>query len=661
MEEKIQSIIKQTSKTREEIEIAIEKKINEFNNLITRESALAMILTELGMKKETNKINIKDLEALMSEISITGEIVFLSYPQYFKRKDDTQGALQKLIIKDDTGFLKIILWGEDFKTNELKKGDNVTITKLNIKENNEKKKEAHSSSNTEIKKEDEVKKNEEKIKTIAIKDIKENMYEISIEGKVVEKSEIKKFIKKDGLKGQVQFLEVMDNTGSCKINFWNNSNEKIEKIAKDDVIKISNVVSDNKYFDNINIEIGKYTEIKKTVNESLKKIKAKQKSEAKEYKINQIKKNNELISFYGKIEKIDDVKEFIRKTDEKGQLKKITIKDNTDSIEATFWNEKIKLLEKLKIGDIVHIENIYSKENEYGLSLNSVNDTTVSKIKEQKKIEELKNIKLEGSVSINEVNIFRKILDENITFTDIEGEIIKDVEIKEFERKNGKKGVIASTFIEDEENIEAKVIAWNEHSKKLENVKKNSYVKITNLKAKNTEYGLELTMQKESDIILQKDKKIKKSIDKKYKIKELKDNNIKIGQKVQISCTLMGFNEGKEIVYPLCNICNKKMTKKDNKFICEQDQEGKVDYRYIVNANLEDDTDKIKGTLFGKVAEDFIGLSPKEFYNLAEEQKDKLDEIKSKLYHISYDIKAVIRKNRIDDAWELNIINISKI
>jgi replication factor A1 len=99
---------------REQILQIIENRKKETGNFLTDETAARIVATELGVKIAKKpihlKIQIKDIVSGLSDVSLTGKVVSVFPPKTFKRRDWTEGKLANIIISDETGTLRVILW-----------------------------------------------------------------------------------------------------------------------------------------------------------------------------------------------------------------------------------------------------------------------------------------------------------------------------------------------------------------------------------------------------------------------------------------------------------------------------------------------------------------------------------------------------------------------
>ncbi|MDI6887600.1 MAG: OB-fold nucleic acid binding domain-containing protein [Candidatus Thermoplasmatota archaeon] len=83
---------------------------------------------------------------------------------------------------------------------------------------------------------------------------------VNISGKVVDKSEVKKFTRKDGSTGAIGIIKIADETGVARVIFWNERAKELERIKLGDQVEILDAYV--KPRDGIEAHIGKQTLVK---------------------------------------------------------------------------------------------------------------------------------------------------------------------------------------------------------------------------------------------------------------------------------------------------------------------------------------------------------------------------------------------------------------
>ena len=94
--------------SKEEFEQRVEKKIDECGDLVDEPTAAMMVVGELGREH----VKIKGLSAKSSLFSFFGKIIDKTEPKEFDRADGEKGWVATLLLGDETGTVRVVLWDE---------------------------------------------------------------------------------------------------------------------------------------------------------------------------------------------------------------------------------------------------------------------------------------------------------------------------------------------------------------------------------------------------------------------------------------------------------------------------------------------------------------------------------------------------------------------
>jgi len=147
----IEKIQQETGLSFDEVKGQIAAKVTKLEGLVSEEGAAYIVASELGVQLFKNvdskgPIKIKDLIAGMRSVEVLGKVTRIYAPKQFKTKDKREGEVGSIVIADETGTVRAVLW--DKKTSLLKEGKitNGTIVKIKdaqVKQNNLGNKELH--------------------------------------------------------------------------------------------------------------------------------------------------------------------------------------------------------------------------------------------------------------------------------------------------------------------------------------------------------------------------------------------------------------------------------------------------------------------------------------------------------------------------------------
>lgn len=218
------------------------KKINSQVNInINYNGFIGLNDKEVEIIMHNKKIN--DIKEHDYNISIKAVIIDILNVKTFIKKNGTEGYLKQFIIGDETGKLKLNLWDRQIEqNNNLKIGDSIVLEHINIKKNKYfNNLEISIEGNYKIKKLDyDIIYKQYDLKIDQINSI---MNEINLFGKIIEISDIKTFIKKNGDSGSVGHILIGDETGKIQVTLWNENTSYLDEYNYDDVIYIKNCSS----------------------------------------------------------------------------------------------------------------------------------------------------------------------------------------------------------------------------------------------------------------------------------------------------------------------------------------------------------------------------------------------------------------------------------
>ena len=225
-------------------------------------------------------------------------------------------------------------------------------------------------------------------------------------------------------------------------------------------------------------------------------------------KIKDLQEGMNNVSVIGRVKRIYPMREF-----ENGKVGNIVIEDDTGEIRVALWNDRTKILEKLKKGAIIEIKHGYVKKGfRDTLDLNVGTRGTV----------ELSNVSLdlpeieEKTMKIGEIN-------EDLRDITVTGRVKSIFDIREFERIDGGTGKVGSIILKDDTG-EIRVVLWNEKADIVENISEETDISIENARVKEGMDGLEVHVNRSTGLSVE--------IPCERKIKNLKRGKVEITGRV---------------------------------------------------------------------------------------------------------------------------------
>ena len=194
---------------------------------------------------------------------------------------------------------------------------------------------------------DELGRNKQTISKIA--ELKPDM-ECTVFGTVTDIRESRNFTRKNGSSGTVINLELSDDAGSCRLVLWNDDVKLVKNktIQKGTHVKVINgYVKDG--FNGLELNVGRW---------GLLEIEPEDMSD-----LNNKKPSTGEREITGKLIEIKPTNAFFKDDGDIGFVTNIKIKDKETVKTLTLWDEKVKEIQKFKIGNLIRINNVNIRNN----------------------------------------------------------------------------------------------------------------------------------------------------------------------------------------------------------------------------------------------------------------------------------------------------------
>ena len=233
---------------------------------------------------------------------------------------------------------------------------------------------------------------------------------------------------------------------------------------------------------------------------------------------------------------------------------------------------------------------------------------------------------------------------------------VKIFGIREFKTEK-RQGKVANLLVGDETGV-IKLVMWDTNLIKFiedSQIKEDTILKVKNgyIKENNgfKEFHLgnrsQIIINPENETVSVKEFQPQQEFVKKQ-IKELQDNDVN----VSIFGTITQVFEPR--FYEACPQCNKKARLYDGKFNC--DVHGTIQERLvpIINFHFDDGTESIRTVAFRNNAEQILGITADELYNLRQ-QPEKIEELKNKIIGKQITIVGRVNKNDMFERKEFTV------
>lgn len=364
----IKKVVKESGKTKKEIKELMEKRKEATHGLLSDFGALYAVAKEFGIsleegEKEIELTKISEISAQKS-CNIAARVKAVYPSKDFKRKDGSSGKLASLVLMDDSGECRLVLWNNSAElAKKISKGDILMIRNAYGKESLDGNVELHATSLTHLTVNPKI--------DFSLPKVTEKLFKIG-NLKVADEKGINlicrvssyfppaDFIRQDGSSGTRAAFIAEDETGKIRVVLWG-ENAKLN-IKRGDFVKIENAYTKEGLNQELELQVGNLGRVIKTEEKipSLPKLAEIEEKEGKGeiLKINEIKTDTTGFTTFARVINVFSPKQYTG-----GKFSSLIIADKTGTIRTVLWDEKSNIVNELKKGDAISLKNVYCKAN----------------------------------------------------------------------------------------------------------------------------------------------------------------------------------------------------------------------------------------------------------------------------------------------------------
>jgi len=366
-----QILVARRDLNREEVLKMIREKKMEAEGYFTDEGAARLVASELGVEVFREpfqpEILIRDLVSGLNDVTITGRVITVYSPKTFMRPDRTEGKVAHLLIADNSGTLNVVLWDdkvgllEDEKLNE---GEIIRVSHGYVREGFDGKPELHVGmrGDVHISPQGVV---DQEYPTLArflqkIGEVTKNHEKASILGTVQRINPMSTFERSDGTQGKVRRLQLKDETGQITVVLWNDKVDELSDVKTGDHLKIV----DGRVKENVDTRLEIHTKTATKIEILTGML------PPRFTKIKDLKPNMRDVDILARVAHVGRIREFIRRSGEKGRVSTLLVKDETGFVRLNLWEDKAAIYKQIRPGDILLAERAYTRERFGEINLN---------------------------------------------------------------------------------------------------------------------------------------------------------------------------------------------------------------------------------------------------------------------------------------------------
>ncbi len=303
----------------------------------------------------------------MKDVSLMGIVTKIQDTISFERADGSTGYVKSIEIADDTGSIRVTLWGDDTNL-EINKGDIIKLMGGNVEfdEYTSSGYRVNTNWNTHIiinPDEDnnlinvlkEYQSQLGPVKISTVQEIEEDGEEVDILGRIININDPREFQRDDGTMGIVRSGDFADESGMIRLSFWD---EKAHNNLQPGIPFLIENARTKLGLYSVELNVGKTTRIIPLDEEDVGDLPSFEELEEMIYiskKIEDLEEDERNIKLIARIMDLQDPTEFQRQDGTPGVVRNMEIGDDTGFIRASLWDKKADITQT--VGDPIKIEN----------------------------------------------------------------------------------------------------------------------------------------------------------------------------------------------------------------------------------------------------------------------------------------------------------------
>ena len=277
----------------------------------------------------------------------------------FKRRDGTRGKVMRLDLRDDTGQITAVLWNEKVEElGEVKRGDHLQIMNGRVKERLDGRLELHVERATYIESPAEAP-SPLPTRFTKIKELRPAMPGVNVLARVMHAGEIREFRRSGGEIGQVSTLLIKDETGSIRLNLWEDKAALSKQIQPGDIV-LAEGAYPRERFGKMNLNLGRQGVL--ILNPTVAEAAGLPPYKEENTKIAEIEEEGGPINVEGTVATTPTIREVITTREERVAVASFDLTDDTGKIRVSVWRKLVDAVRDLPIGTRIKIKNAYVKK-----------------------------------------------------------------------------------------------------------------------------------------------------------------------------------------------------------------------------------------------------------------------------------------------------------
>ncbi|MFH1788216.1 MAG: OB-fold nucleic acid binding domain-containing protein, partial [Candidatus Altiarchaeota archaeon] len=354
----ISRVVAESGKTEAHVKEKIVSRKDKTHGLLSDYGAVYAVAKELGVDLSDNQTKITKLADVSGQksISIYGRVKVVYSPREFTRKDGSNGLFASLILLDDSGEMRLVLWDKTTETTKhVKVGDTLLVRNAYSRENKGVY-EVHAGSLSNIAvnpKVPDVKLPEVSEKLYKVSELSEDNPSVNIVLRVSSYLPKTEFTRSDGSTGARASFIGEDESGKIRVVLWDNAAGT--ELSDGVVVKIENGYTRKGLSDGIELQAGNRARI---VESDVKLKLPKLPEKGKAVKLSGVSKDSSSLTIEARVLRVYPPRAYSG-----GTMSSLVIGDDSGVMRAVLWDDKADTAIDLARNDAIVFSNAYGRAN----------------------------------------------------------------------------------------------------------------------------------------------------------------------------------------------------------------------------------------------------------------------------------------------------------
>ena len=360
VDELIARVVEESGKSESELKEKIKSRKEKTHGLLSDYGAIYAVAKEFGVdlnQKETVLIKLSDVSGQKS-INIVGRVKVVFSPREFSRKDGSKGFFASIVLVDDSGELRLVLWDKNTEmTKHVQVGD-VLLSKNVYSKENQGVFEVHAGSLSNIvvnPKMPDLKLPEVKEKLLKVEELSEGNPAVNILLRASSLLPRTEFTRSDGSVGSRASFVGEDKSGKIRVVLWDKASDL--DLDEGDVVKIENGYTRKGLGEELELQAGNRARVVKS-DVVLDLPKLPKKEVGKDVKISGLRKDDSQVNVEARILRVYSPRPYSN-----GTMASLILGDESATIRLVLWDERSEAANDLSRNDAVLISNAYVRSN----------------------------------------------------------------------------------------------------------------------------------------------------------------------------------------------------------------------------------------------------------------------------------------------------------